>query len=62
MGQVATDALFDLVTDVHIRDRLKDQSFASWFWNEEVPQLIMSFAFAGQDLMDKKTLRGQSHW
>jgi len=59
IGQVSTDFVFDLVTDVKLRDRLKDQSFAEWFMREELPQLVASVAFAGQDLQDKGTLRGQ---
>jgi hypothetical protein len=51
--QVATDFVYDLATDVGIRDRLKDQTFVQWLVAEELPQMIMSVAFATKDLRDK---------
>lgn len=58
-GQIATDFLFDFTTDKFIRKRMEDQSFRDWFIKEELQQLALSIVFAGEDLKDKKTLRGQ---
>lgn len=59
IGQVLADFTFDLISDVAVRDRLKDQTFGEWFFREELVQLGMSVAFAMDDLVDKDTLRIQ---
>jgi hypothetical protein len=51
--QVVADLAYDMATDIGLRNRLQDQSFAQWFVNEELPQMVMSIAFATRDLTDK---------
>lgn len=53
VGQVLTDFGYDLATDALLRDRLKDRRFVDWLVTDELPQLVMSVAFATRDLTDK---------
>jgi len=51
-AQVAGDFVVDLAADVGYRDRLKDQSFVDWLLKEELPNLAVSIAGAGKDVLD----------
>jgi hypothetical protein len=59
VAQVATDFVVDLIADGVFRDRFKDQTFASWFFKEELPSLVMSTAAAVEDFQNPKQLRAQ---
>jgi hypothetical protein len=52
VGQVVTDVVYDAFTDGVLRDRMKDQGFMSWLVTQELPQLVMSAAFATRDAVD----------
>jgi hypothetical protein len=58
VAQVLTDLTVDIVADKY-RGRFKDQTFAHWFLTEELPNLAMSVAAAGEDLRNPRQLRAQ---
>ena len=57
IGQIGTDLVFDLISDLAIRKRLENQSFGNWFVTTELPQLVMSIVGASDDLVNPRSLR-----
>ena len=58
VAQVLTDFTVDVLVDKY-RGRFEDQSFVHWLLAEELPNLAMSVAAAGEDLRNPRQLRRQ---
>jgi hypothetical protein len=50
VGQLLTDFAIDLSADALLTDRVKDAGFMDWLLTQELPNLVGSAVFAGQDL------------
>lgn len=51
-GQIVTDFVYDLATDVTLKGHLQQQGFKKWFLNEEIYQLLPSIISASMDFAD----------
>lgn len=60
VSQVVVDLLYDWATDKMFTDRLKNRKFRDWLLTDEMPQLVMSVAFATEDLTDKNFAQRQA--
>jgi hypothetical protein len=61
VGQVATDFVYDLVTDGVIRGRIKEKGFGEWLATE-IPMVVASIVGAGTDYADPKFKQQQKQF